>query len=663
MSKYLYFLFVTALFASCTFFVGHQNAATAPSPDDIKLFQKSFMSSYFAERAGAPAGVARALTPFSAPANGSGAKATVPVDRLGNPAFATLSPTSFSNYPEPNQTTTFTATLYGTNPDNNATNIYDVVVTTSFPASDVRASYVEEYYVNDITLGNVYGTANASDGTWTIDDFIIKYKSGHWIVDLSARNKMLLTFRDGSTRNETIISSSLSGGPKFDPAAFTITGSLDLSQAFLPAVSADSHVMFSSVVLYTFTPSTSYNFWFWQGNAANAIVGVRYYTEYADTGSQRYIGYTANFEKTVETLSTSGGSYASAMQTIFVGSQSTVLAESVLRQKVSFTLAGINATDPVNYWRAGGSALDLTTNMKTRVVNIAGQKDFYLSQLNSDYVQLSSYANSTIYIPTGNATEIVASNASALAFGRTTSSTAVAGGQPLAVNTVDPLLGTEIGTLYNAIMLGAATSTAPNAPTSNIMPANTAWTFNGAQVEGTLINPLTLPTLTTSGTVEAWVYITQMTDTMGIVHKGVNPNFSDEAYSLQGWGSGGQIAMIVDRNGSYDAAFSDINLNTKKWYYIVGTWDVTGGSRYVRLYINGVLHGSGTPSVIYPSGTTDTTSLGMMVGSQLPVSYNATSGYFGVNGKIVGVNLSASAMSAADILTKYNSYQGYTTTW
>jgi hypothetical protein len=645
MSKYLYSLTVAILFASCTLFNGHQNAATTPSRDDIAQFQKSFMSSYFSERTGAPVGVARALTPFSVAASSSGTKATVPVDRLTTVSFGSLAPLSFANYPEPGQTTTFSATMYDV-----SSKVYDIKVTTNYPSSDVRKTYFEEYYVQD----------SLDAGNWTINDPIVKY-SGSWVQDQAARVKMLLTFRDGSARNETIVSSSLAGGPLFSPSAFDIAGSLDLSQAFLPAaVAAGGNVMFSSVVLYTLTPSTSYNFWFWKGNSANAIVGVRYYTEYADVSANRYIGYTASFEKAVETLSTSGGSYASAMQTVFVGSQSTVLAESVLRQKAGFALAGTAPTG--DYWRASGSALDLTTNMKSRVVNIAGLKDFYLSQLNSDYVQLSSLASSTIYIPTGDATEILANDATALAFGRTTSSTAVAGGQSLAVTVVDPLLGTEISKLYHSIQLGADSSAISNAPASNVMPANTAWTFNGYQVEGTLINPTPGP-LTTSGAVEAWVYINQMTDTMGIVHKGTNANFSDEAFSLQGWGSGGQIAMLVDRSGSYDAAYSDINLNTGKWYYLVGTWDVTGGNRYLRLYINGVLHGSGTPSAINPLGTTDATSTGLMVGSQLPVSYNSTWGYFGVNGKIVGVNLSATPMSAAAALANYNAYKDYAISW
>jgi hypothetical protein len=53
----------------------------------------------------------------------------------------------------------------------------------------------------------------------------------------------------------------------------------------------------------------------------------------------------------------------------------------------------------------------------------------------------------------------------------------------------------------------------------------------------------------------------------------------------------------------------------------------------------------------------------MMVGSQIPSSYDSTYGYFGLNGKIVGVNISQTPMSAADILAKYNTYAGSTASW
>jgi hypothetical protein len=680
MSKLLFVFLVAALFSSCTLLTGSQNVATAPSSVDIAVFQKSFMSSYFAERSSAASGVAggaRALTPF-AERSATASRATVNVSPTRTYSFAAVAgkTTTIPSYPESDQTTSFTVTLVTGTPASTA--VYDVTATTTFPAGDIRASYVEEYYVQDVGLNSAatpWNTGATPDGQWTIDDPIVKRGStggwsldavdginGYFTEDPAARIEMLLTFSDGSTRTETIVSSSRSGGPKFSPVAFDVAGSLDLGQAFIPAIAGVSeNVMFSSVVMYYVSPKPNYSFWFWQGNDQQTILGVRYYTEAADTADNRYVGHTASFEKTVGELTTTGGAYAATMKTIFAGSQSPILAESVLRQKVDYALVGTSAAG-TDYYRAG-AAQDRTTNMQTRVVNIAGQKDFFLSQLGTDSAQLSSWASSTLYIPEGSATEILATTPSNLVFQKSDYSVTTAGMLPLATASVANGLG-ELATVYGSIQSGAATLVLPSsiAPSSNVMP-NVVWTFNGQQVAGATTDPTTIPVLTTSGTVEAWVYIDTMTDTMGIVHKGVKTDFTDEAYSLQGWSSGGQIAMIVDRNGNYDAAFSDINLNTKKWYYIAGVWDVTGGNKYVKLYINGVLHGSGTASVTYPLGTTDSSSIGMMVGSQLPASYNSAWGYFGVNGKIVGVNLSASPLSDADVKTKYDANSGNTMNW
>src|SRR5208283_4343448 len=118
-----------------------------------------------------------------------------------------------------------------------------------------------------------------SDGLWTIDDFIVVFRAGHWVADLSARKSMVLTFQDGSTRTETIISSSLAGGPKFPASAFNINGSLDLSQASIPTTTTDPNVMYSTIVQYYVTPSTNPNFWFWTGSNNQTILGIRYYTE------------------------------------------------------------------------------------------------------------------------------------------------------------------------------------------------------------------------------------------------------------------------------------------------------------------------------------------------------------------------------------------------
>ena len=71
-------------------------------------------------------------------------------------------------------------------------------------------------------------------------------------------------------------------------------------------------------------------------------------------------------------------------------------------------------------------------------------------------------------------------------------------------------------------------------------------------------------------------------------------------------------------------------------------WDVKNGNHYIRLYIDGKLNNSTTNlPVVYPNGSqaaNETSSV--MIGSQLPASYSPQLGYFGVDGKITGVNIS-----------------------
>jgi len=499
------------------------------------------MSSYYVARAGAPLGAPngpRALTPFSAhPA--SAAKATVPVNKLTNPAFASLSPLTFSDYPEPGQTTSFTAAVVAV--ASGGFNVYDMKVTTSFPASDARKTYFEEYFVEDSGVG-----VNDA-GNWTINDPIVEGSGSAWTQNQSARVSMVLTFQDGSTRTETIVSqSSTALGTNFlDPSAFGIGGSLDMSQVFVPNkvtfyAHPSSGVQYSSVVMYYVTPATSYNYWFWAGSSQQTILGIRYYTEVADAGANTYTAYTASFEKTIGTLTTTGGSFTSTLATVYAGSKFDTLAESVLRQQVVYGLDSTTSGSTTYYVPTGTGAI--TTNMQTRVVNIAGLKDFYLQQLNSDYATMTGSLASTLYIPTGSATAILAGDPSQGVFTRDQQITPAAGTLPFAVSTSDKASLGDLGTVFASITEGAYAAPIANPPpaNTNIMPANTEWNFSGQQVVGSSINPASLPALTTSGTVEVWLYINTMTDTMGIVHKGTNPNFSDEAYSLQGWYNNGR---------------------------------------------------------------------------------------------------------------------------
>jgi Concanavalin A-like lectin/glucanases superfamily len=560
--------------------------------------------------------------------------------------------------------------------------IYDVKVTTVFPSTDIRKSYLEEYYVEDSTPGtpNSGSTWAGADGYWTIADPIVVFSGGAWTQNQAARVQMLLTFQDGSTRNETIVGTSTPGSSPscsvFDPTAFNINGSLDLSQAFVPAAAGSlgttsspyststvSGVVYSSVTMYYVTPTMNYNYWFWAGSGQQTILGIRYYTEVV-SGST-YTAYTVSFEKTIGALTTTGGSFTNTLQTVYSGSTFNTLAETVLRQQVVYNLEAGTGTSSSNPPAPDLTSGQVTTNMQTRVVNIAGQKDFYISQLNSDDVSLSAWATSTIYIPTGNATPILAANPAANVFTRHQQITYAIGTLPFAISTSDIAYASDLSTVYTSVTEGAFLTSLSNAP-SSLISTGSEMTFNGAQSVGFLSptpGPITGPP-GAPGTVQAWIYINQMTDTAGIIHKGVNLDFSDECYSLQGWGSSGQFAIILDSasnpGNSYDLVASTIDLNVGAWYYLVATWDWS--TKQICLYINGILNNSGTMSVTAAGVNTNNTNA-VLIGSQLPSIYSSQYGYFGFDGKIVGANVSTSALTAAQVLANYNTYKGSTASW
>jgi len=674
MSKYLYFILVTALFASCTFFVGHQNAATTPSPDDIKLFQKSFMSSYYAERSGAPAGSPRALTPFFSDST-SGAKATVPIPRLSSTSFATLlsaaaAARTISNYPEPGQTTVFTIALVSV-PSYPLIRVYDVIATTTYSPGDVRSSYVEEYYVQDVGLNGptsrpAWNTGTDFDGIWTIADPIVAKESGLWVThmdsilkqDPRARLRQILTFTDGSTRTETIISSSNASGHKYPASAFDINGSLDLSQATVPSVDdVDTNILFSSIVQYYVTPSINNNFWFWTGSNNQNILGIRYYTEVASgaVGTGTYTSYTTSYEKTLSNLTTTGGAFTTTLSGVSVGSSFSTLAESVLRQQVVYKLSSTGT--PAYFVPDPTDAGKITTNMKTRVVDVTGNSAFYLSQINNNYVSLS--------IPTANVDAILTANPNLNLFARTQVITPASGTLPFAIATTDSAGSGALATLFTSITEQTASSPATGAPVSNLTGvSDVSYSFNGQQAMG-LSTASTLD-LSRAGTVEAWIYMSALTDTAGIVHNGAKVDFSDEGYSLQGWGAGGQIGIILDKkdpnpSGTYDCVLSSggyQNLAINNWYYVAATWDIA--TKKILLYINGVLNSSGTMSQT-ATGVRHTTDQ-VVIGSQLPSLYSSY-GYFGLKGKIVGASVTGAALTATQIQAHYNTYQATTSGW
>ena len=101
--------------------------------------------------------------------------------------------------------------------------------------------------------------------------------------------------------------------------------------------------------------------------------------------------------------------------------------------------------------------------------------------------------------------------------------------------------------------------------------------------------------LTSTGTLEAWVYMFATSDNAGIIHKG--DGSTGEAYSLEfGFGTHNDRLQLVVRSGSgasYDSILSDTALTPKAWYHVAGTWNNTAATDDMKLYINGVLDKTG----------------------------------------------------------------------
>ncbi len=643
------------------------NGSQAVSYTDVQTLQKDFMNSYYASSGGTQLGVAKALTPFlpqtSAP---SSARATVPVgnssikswkfsdlvaNTQNNPSANTL-----TDYPETGQSTTFTVVPLSSNTSTLA--IYDITATTTFPTTDTRQSYVEEYYVQDVGLNPAtgYDSASTPDGLWTTADPIVQpnigpASNGGWGQNQDYRLKMHLTFRDGTTRDEQIVSDSnpsssgvifgqapTVGGPKFASFDVSSTASLDMAQQFVPAASTDPTINYSSVVVYETHPATNPNFWFWQGSTSQTIVGIRYYTEQYVNSGTTLNATSVSFEKTLSNYTGTGGTYSKTLTQLQGGSSFETLAESVLREETSW---------PIVNSQPDFSQATVTKYMQTRVINVSGQQDFYLQQLNTDYVNLSGWAAGTLYtVPTANVDASTSSDPSALLFTRNALTTGTAGALPLVSPTV--VSGsTFLAQVYTSIVEGAATIPASTAtPPTNLTgtsSSSSVYSFNGQRVVGSSSPNVSSFNLGKSGMVEAWVYLNKLTNTMGIVHYGTKVDFSDEGYSLQGWNGNGQVTMVVDSSpNTYDQVLSTKKLRLNTWYYLVGVWDVTNGNHYLRLYINGALNNSTTtlPAINpYGSQAANETS-SVMIGSQLPASYSSQLGYFGVDGKITGVMIS-----------------------
>ena len=153
------------------------------------------------------------------------------------------------------------------------------------------------------------------------------------------------------------------------------------------------------------------------------------------------------------------------------------------------------------------------------------------------------------------------------------------------------------------------------------------------------------------GSVEVWVYPEVHTSFAGILHKGVEPDFSDEAYSLQYWSDYYPAMILYNETGASKQITASSALSLNEWHHLAAAWDDTEFS----FYVDGILIGTEDLTDFHPIRNS---SGALIIGSQLPAQYNATFGHLTFNGIIDNVTLYSRALTPEEVSHNYSLYSG-----
>ncbi|MDT8299508.1 MAG: LamG domain-containing protein, partial [Spirochaetaceae bacterium] len=129
-----------------------------------------------------------------------------------------------------------------------------------------------------------------------------------------------------------------------------------------------------------------------------------------------------------------------------------------------------------------------------------------------------------------------------------------------------------------------------------------------------------------AGTVQAWVYPEGENYYTGIVHKGEETNFSDEAWSLQFHTDLKPYFYFVSESGTAVSLMAPDQIPLNAWSHLSATWsyDVDTDTTEIILYVNGTAVVTKSETGIGPAKASDGD---VLIGSQLPEQYNASYGH------------------------------------
>lgn len=158
-------------------------------------------------------------------------------------------------------------------------------------------------------------------------------------------------------------------------------------------------------------------------------------------------------------------------------------------------------------------------------------------------------------------------------------------------------------------------------------------------------------TLARAGTIEVFTQMLSIREFAGIVHKGVEPDFSDESYSLQLWGTDGTLRLgLFNESGQWAYVDSERRLVNGEWYHIVATWDEKG----LAIYVNGKLEGSAENTL----GAIRDSAGDLVIGAQLADRpYSSRLGNLGYHGIIDRVALYERSLDADEVAARYEVFE------
>jgi hypothetical protein len=189
------------------------------------------------------------------------------------------------------------------------------------------------------------------------------------------------------------------------------------------------------------------------------------------------------------------------------------------------------------------------------------------------------------------------------------------------------------------------TGTYPSAQPPSVVPGKGGQGASFADVNQFLLisdspdNRLTGP----GGAIECWLYPRTNVDWAGILHKGVSPDWSDEAWSLQYWYAGNVTLALDNASGAVLWATDSIPIPTNAWTHIVATWDASN----VMIYHDGAI-ATTTP---FPAGFLPIrdSSGAVIIGKQLPETAQ-----YNFDGVISGIQVYDRTLTAQEIADHYN---------